>query len=371
MRTTSLVLVASILVVNVLLAQAWIHPGILHKTSDMDRMSSYITAGLAGTSSPQYQDYLLFAADKFSSDAYTMTTPVTTLTSRASFEADATAAYQNALMWKLTGIKLHATKSIQIMDAWSGTLKGVDPNYLDMQLASSLGPFMMTNAAEIIRYTSAGWTTSGISSFSSMINNVFYPRLNNHTGVQYQANVGTGNTKALMAFGVFTENTTMYNEAISLYSNEKCSGLSLDISSTGQSSESGRDQGHAQLGLGNLAESCQIAWLQGTNDLFALLSNRLMAGFEYTAKYNLGNTVAYDATFQRCDANLLGGPFTAISATGRGTFRPIYELAYAHYVSTKGLSMPFTLQIINRVATEEGNASPADGAGWGTLKFRL
>ncbi|KAJ6553040.1 chondroitin AC/alginate lyase [Mycena capillaripes] len=334
-------------------------------------MSSYITAGLAGTNSPQYQDYLLFAADKYSSDAYQMSTPVATLTSRASFEADATAAYQNALMWKLTGIQLHATKSIQIMDAWSGTLKSVDPNYLDMQLASSLGPFMMTNAAEIIRYTSAGWTASGISRFSSMLNSVFYPRLNNHTGVQYEANVGTGNTKALMAFGVFTENTTMYNEAISLYSNERCSGLALDISPTGQSSESGRDQGHVQLGLGNLAESCQIAWLQGTNDLFALLSNRLMTGYEYTAKYNLGNTVPYDATFQRCDANLLGGPFNAISTSGRGTFRSIYELAYAHYVSTRGLSMPFTLQIINRVATEEGNASPADGSGWGTLKFRL
>ncbi|KAJ7282397.1 chondroitin AC/alginate lyase [Mycena rebaudengoi] len=371
MRTASLGLIALILVVNVLSVRAWIHPGILHKSSDLSRMSSYITAGLAGTNSPQYQDYLLFAADKFSSDAYQMSTPVATLTSRASFEADATAAYQNALMWKFTGIQLHAAKSINIMDAWSGTLKSVDPNYLDMQLASSLGPFMMTNAAEIIRYTSAGWTASSISRFSSMLNNVFYPRLNNHTGVQYQANVGTGNTKALMAFGVFTENTTMYNEAISLYLNEKCSGLALDISPTGQSSESGRDQGHAQLGLGNLAESCQIAWLQGTNDLFALLSNRLMAGYEYTAKYNRGNTVAYDATFQRCDANLLGGPFNAISTTGRGAFRPIYELAYAHYASTKGLSMPFTLQIINQVATEKGNTSPADGSGWGTLKFRL
>ncbi|KAJ7205253.1 chondroitin AC/alginate lyase, partial [Mycena pura] len=316
--------------------------GILHKLSDMNRMSSYITAGLAGTNSPQYQDYLLFAADKFSSDAYQMSTPVEMLTTRASFEADATAAYQNALMWKLTGIKLHATKAIQIMDAWSGTLKSVDPNYIDMQLASSLGPFAMTNAAEIIRYTSAGWTASGISSFSSMLNDVFYPH---HTGVQYEANIGAGNTKALMGFAVFTENMTMYSEAISLYSNERCSGLALDISSTGQSSESGRDQGHTQLGLGNLAESCQVAWIQGTNDLFALLSNRLLTGYEYTAKYNLGNTVPYDATFQRCNSSIVGGPFATISNTTRGTFRPIYELAYAHYVSTKGLSMPFTLQI--------------------------
>lgn len=72
-----------------------------------------------------------------------------------------------------------------------------------------------------------------------------------------------------------------------------------------------------------------------------------MTGFEYTAAYNLGNTVAYDASFQRCDADLLGGPFAAISTSTRGTFRPIYELAYAHYVTIKGLTMPYSLQIVS------------------------
>jgi hypothetical protein len=48
---------------------------------------------------------------------------------------------------------------------------------LDMQLASSLGPFMMTNAAEIIRYTSSAWTVTGIKQFENMLTNVFYPQL--------------------------------------------------------------------------------------------------------------------------------------------------------------------------------------------------
>lgn len=42
----------------------------------------------------------MLAADSFSSDAYSMSTPVATLTSRAAFERDATAAYQNALVRK-------------------------------------------------------------------------------------------------------------------------------------------------------------------------------------------------------------------------------------------------------------------------------
>ncbi|KZP14080.1 hypothetical protein FIBSPDRAFT_1049027 [Athelia psychrophila] len=60
---------------------------------------------------------------------------------RAAFEADATAAYQNAMMWTFTGIQVHA---------WSSTVKSVDDTYLDYQLASSWGPFAITNATEII-----------------------------------------------------------------------------------------------------------------------------------------------------------------------------------------------------------------------------
>lgn len=72
--------------------------GILHKSSDIDRMNTYISNGLADTASHQYSDYLLFAANSYSSDAYAMSTPVATLSSRASFEADAAAAYHNALV---------------------------------------------------------------------------------------------------------------------------------------------------------------------------------------------------------------------------------------------------------------------------------
>jgi hypothetical protein len=96
-----------------------------------------------------------------------------------------------------------------------------------------------------------------------------------------------------------------------------------------------------------MAESCQIAYVQGTDDLYGLLSNRLMVGYEYTAKYNLGDSVPYNSSFQRCDTNLIGGPFQTISTTGRGKFRPVYELAYAHYVSTMNLSMPYSSQVVS------------------------
>ena len=60
----------------------------------------------------------------------------------------------------------------------------------------------------------------------------------------------------------------------------------------------------------------------------------------------MGNTVVYDSSFQRCDANLLGGPFTVISDDGRGTFRTVYEIAYAHYVATNGLTAKYTTAVV-------------------------
>ena len=64
------------------------------------------------------------------------------------------------------------------------------------------------------------------------------------------------------------------------------------INEQGQCQESGRDQQHTQLGLAHLAEACEIAWNQGL-DLYATADNRLLKGFEYTAKYNLGHDVPF------------------------------------------------------------------------------
>lgn len=47
-----------------------------------------------------------------------------------------------------------------------------------------------------------------------------------------------------------------------------------------------------------MAELCQTAYSQG-DDYWSLLENRLMTGYEYTASYNLGNTVEYDPGFYR------------------------------------------------------------------------
>ena len=94
--------------------------GILHTANDLSRMQTFINKGVAGTTSPQYETYVKMAANAYALHTYTMSTPgmcalngrkttffvmltsfsssVAKLTSREAFEADAAAAYQNALV---------------------------------------------------------------------------------------------------------------------------------------------------------------------------------------------------------------------------------------------------------------------------------
>ncbi|KAF7156244.1 hypothetical protein CNMCM5623_009637 [Aspergillus felis] len=285
-------------------------------------------------------------------------------------------------MWYITANEDYAAKATQILDAWGGTLKVV--NGTDGQLAAALSGSQLVNAAEIIRYTypsssyPSGWTSDSISAFSTMVQDILVPpaSLTNTTAaVAYplEANWGTSGEKFMLAAAVFTENTTLYNYAKELILYSSCANLSGTISPTGQASESGRDQQHTQLGLGNLVEAFQITTNQyDPQDLFAELDNRLLSGLEYTAKYLMGGPVPYEESFVRCDADLLGGPWPVISSSGMTPIRPIWEAGYAHYVNVKGLSMPYTKALIQANTPDGQNPSTsiADNAAFETLRFR-
>ncbi len=98
-----------------------------------------------------------------------------------------------------------------------------------------------------------------------------------------------------MACGIFLKSQEsrvkgkedLYEAAVDYYLNAYDNGaLPHYISETGQCQETGRDQSHVQLGLEALAHTCEMAYEQG-DDLWGALDNRLLKGFEYTAKYNL------------------------------------------------------------------------------------
>lgn len=153
-----------------------------------------------------------------------------------------------------------------------------------------------------------------------------------------------------MAAAIFLDDKELYDHAIDTYLHANDNGsLPGYVSETGQCQETGRDQGHTQLGLGAMCEICDMAWQQG-NDLWGALDNRLMKGLEYTAKYNLGYDVPFD-TWTDCTG--LYNDWTEPGSMGRGVIRCIYDIPYQHYVGRKGLKMPYTKKVLDLQAKAE------------------
>ncbi|RPB17384.1 chondroitin AC/alginate lyase, partial [Morchella conica CCBAS932] len=342
---------------------------IFHSFADLLRIRTKVNA----QEEPWYTAYTEFAANSRSQSTYTINGPKSFVTRDSTIGfvglyeliSDCRAAYDLALRYSITRDAAYATKSRDILNAWSNTLTIM--NGSDIQLGASITGTHLVNAAEILRYDWNGWAAADITKFSNMIQNIFAPAAHANPGLQLRRLGNPIYEGAFMAFGVFLNNESLYNEALTLYDSDACGKLSFMIASTGQYCESGRDQGHTQLSLGNMAEMSQISENQG-EDLWGKLSNRLLLGYEYTAKYNLGNDgMPYDAAVSAC-----GASWSAISTIDRGVWRPTYEILYAHFAVDKGLAAPYTKQVIQKVGREKLNPvnADADSCEWGTLKFR-
>ena len=276
---------------------------------------------------------------------------------------DGNAAYQNALMWCITGNEAHARKAVEILNAWSKTLRKMDGR--DVQLSAGLNGFKFVNAAELMRHTYSAWKKEDVARFERMLREVVLPPIKDF------ATFANGNWDAaclatIMSIGVFCDDHVLFARAVDYYRHGPGNGrLTHYISETGQCQESGRDQQHTQLGLGLLAEACEIAWHQGI-DLYAESENRLLKGFEYTAQYNLGHDVPFVP-----DVDTTGKyKHRKISTEGRSILRPIYEMVWNHYHIRRGLPTPFTGQAAAKLRPE-GAAWTGDHPGFGTLLFTL
>lgn len=86
---------------------------------------------------------------------------------------DALAAWANALAWYLSGDGKYAKKAIAFLDAWSATLRshgGANAN-----LQTGWAGTTWARAAELMRYSNAGWTSDAIAKFENMLRTKFLP----------------------------------------------------------------------------------------------------------------------------------------------------------------------------------------------------
>ena len=345
---------------------AFRHPGILHTKESL----LFIRTQVAAKQEPWLSAFRSFTNHPQSQATWKLRGPFVTVSrdnpplriGDIEMAQDANAAYQNALLWCLTDNPAHARKAIQILNAWASTCTAIGGH--DRQLAAGLNGFKLVNAAELIRHTSTLWKPAEIATFERFVNTVVKPPLINFAPFA-NGNWDAACLKTLLAISVFCEDRPLFERACAYYRSGSGNGRLTHyvINETGQCQESGRDQGHTQLGLGLLAEACEVAWNQGV-DLYGEADNRLLKGFEYTARYNLGSTVPFvphvDTTGRY--------RHTKIAADERGKLSPIYELVVNHYCGRRHLQAPYSVAAVAKLRPE-GPAFHCDHVGFGTLLF--
>lgn len=373
--------------------QPFLHPGMLHTEQDFARMISKVNA----KASPWIMSWNILTANSHAASTYSPR-PAPTIYRGADgthpenyprLYNDVAAAYQLAIRWKISSNTDFADTAVSILNGWAQTLVSIRGTS-DLNLAAGLYGYEFANAAEIMR-TYPGWAAADQKDFGDMMFQVFYSInhdfLIRHNGAaidHYWANWDLCNMASMIAIGIFTDNATMYQEAIAYFKSGAGNGnidkllwkeYIVDGQVLAQGQEAGRDQGHATLDFALAGALAQMAYNQG-DDIFSYENNKLLAGSEYCAKYNADFDVPY-TTYTNSDVTQ-----TVISNVSRGEIRPEWELLYAHYTDLKGEAAIYTGKMRDIVNGASGGAEGGGGnygttsrgfdqLGFGTLTFRL
>lgn len=364
------------------------HPAGWHTSADVARVRSLIASGRE----PWQAAYRMLMNDTSLSKSYTPTPiPLVCRTccgvsccapgtscpgaSSAGLEKDAMASYYLMMRWVATNDTEWATAAERIIDAWSENLVGFSGH--DQMLAAGLYGGHMAQAAELLAFAKPGWPAKERAQhmFLEVVHPVcslFCGRTNDgwpQPPPQTCEHCANGNWDAVCMSGiaswaVFLNNSTMLDTVAEYFKNGQGNGRLTNyiIDESGECQESGRDQGHTQLGLFNLVEAAfTIYHATGSTDMFIMENARLLAGLEYTAKFNLNYSVPY---VSNCGPPGLPKPKGAgwcfkdgPSQQGRGVFSPMWELAGAIYGP---IATPYINQLLHRPGyrPERGRGGP-------------
>lgn len=410
------------------------HPCAMFNQADFDRVKKSLDDGTA----PQAvkDEFTLLKNSRYTVPGYTATpleyivrgdgTGITPDGKEQYQEAmnDAAAAYQMALLWKLTGDDKYADASVKVMNDWVSTCKGITSNDANQMLAAGAQGYTFANAGEIMR-SYEGWNRTDFAKFQEWMvrvfaskNKEFMDKHQNTCDDHYWSNWDLVNMCSYLSIGILTENNDMVNFVVNYFYNGAGNGCIKKLiqgtfddplgsgEQIAQDQESGRDQGHAMMSVAVTANLCQIAYtLYQCNaavpelDFFAAKENAVMKLGEYTALFNLRDgsdqlnasgswlTTASAMPFNEykycidctCSNKSHGTTHTAVADdSGRGKLRPGWEILYNHYAKIKGLSSgyKYAKQAADKMRPEGGadgnsrygtNSGAFDQLGWGTL----
>jgi len=354
--------------------------GILHTDADFERMKVKVNAA----AQPWKGSWDKLLASPHSSSTWTSHATATVIRGGTGDNVsllynDVAAAYQNALIYRINGNTANGDKARDILNQWSSTLTSIGGN-ADRFLAAGIFGYQLANAGEMMR----NYSGFNVTNFRNMLVNIFYPMNNqfllNHNDAcitNYWANWDLCNMASILAIGIFADDQAKVDQAVDYFKNGAGNGSILHAvpflhtGGLGQWQESGRDQGHCQLGVGLMGAICEMAWNQGT-DLYGYSSSRFKQGAEYVARYNNGNDVPFTTYNWGTGQNCAAQSHTVVSSAGRAEMRAIYEMIYGHYAGRLGVAVPNVEEraVLHRPeGGPGGHATTFDQPGYGSLTF--
>ncbi len=256
-------------------------------------------------------------------------------------QRDSEAAYTQALLWYFSRNKTYAANAIKIMNAWSSTLTG-GHKLANGPVQAAWCAEVWPRAAEIIRYSDAGWPEADIARFKNMLTTQYVPSLAD--GSCENGNKELSMSEALINIGVFNDDRATFDAGVKMWRGRapayiylstdgpvpvKPAGCDMAIWGNkgyttplvdGLLQESCRDSGHANMALSAMVNAAETARQQGV-DLYAEQGKRIMAALEYQAQFLAPNNapVPKNLEFNK---------------------HPTWEIAYNHFHNRLGHSLP-------------------------------
>lgn len=286
---------------------AFDHPGLLVNDADITRIKSK----LAVEADPWQASWDRLTKQKISQSDY-VNNAVANISRNGDLGVpanawhlwqDTAAAFNLALRWKIEGNVSCAETASNILGVWGRTFQEWGPsdeNYLTVGLQG----YQMVNAAELLRDYAPFESSGNNEAFTIMFRekfvgkNIFFinhQAPSEHNVKHFHANWELANMASAMAFGIYTDNTTLFDYVVDYYKTGDGNGAIKNAITNlveepgtgailGQPQEAGRDQGHTALDFQLLGVVAQQAWNQG-EDLYSFNDSRLLRRYEPDPTY--------------------------------------------------------------------------------------
>jgi Alginate lyase len=367
-------------------ASTAVHPGVMLSQAQLDYMKIMVQAHV----DPFYSAFLKAQNSSWGSLIYTPQGPpaggiiqcgavsVPNLGCSAS-DSDGTAAYVQSLLWYITGNQTYANNAINILNAYANNLKGyagftpglpcpIGTDCSNGPLQSAWDSQKWPRAAEIIRHTNAGWPAAQAAAFGTMLNTYQRPQLIN--GSNSNGNWETSMIEGLIGIGVYNDDAAAFNTGVTFWQQRVPAyfyyhtdggqhvlaprGTAFwydqavfDPSVDGISQETCRDFGHAQYGISGSVDAAETARIQGV-DLYQdtqTVTDAAQGTFNVSALNRLTSALEFNAYY------LLNNPVPTSVCGGAPTLQiyPVDEIGYNEYHNRLGISLPNTLQYLQKV----------------------